>query len=295
MRVGVAGMGRMGSAMAFRLLDVRNEVHVWNRTAEKCAPLVEAGAKQAASPAELASRSDIVVTCLTDAAALNTVFSGAGGLLSGDAAGKIFVEMSTVQPHDEIALAEVVRAKGGRFLECPVGGTVGPARSGNLLGVVGGESEDFQAALPVLHQLCRRVDHVGGVGAGASLKLALNLPLLVYYQALGEAFMLCRHLGLDNKWMMEFLADTSGGPNVLKARGPAIAAAFSGGDPGPVTFDIDLVLKDLRTMIDEGKRRGVALPVVERTLAVYEDAGRDGWGKRDASWLPAYWPQKNPR
>jgi 3-hydroxyisobutyrate dehydrogenase len=158
------------------------------------------------------------------------------------------------------------------------------------LGVAGASKEDFARAKPLLDQMCRRVEHVGPVGAGASMKLALNLPLMIYYQALAEAFVLCRHLNLDNKWLMEFLSDTSGGPNVLKTRGPTIAATLEGKDPGPLTFDIDLVCKDLRTMIAEAKARGASLPLAERTLAIYDEAVRAGWGKRDGSWLPAYWP-----
>jgi 3-hydroxyisobutyrate dehydrogenase len=102
-------------------------------------------------------------------------------------------------------------------------------------------------------------------------------------------------LKLDNKWLMEFLSDTSGGPNVLKTRGPTIAATLEGKDPGPLTFDIDLVCKDLRTMIAEAKARGGSLPLAERTLAIYDEAARDGWGKRDGSWLPAYWPSHGKR
>jgi 3-hydroxyisobutyrate dehydrogenase len=143
--------------------------------------------------------------------------------------------------------------------------------------------------------MCRRVEHVGPVGAGASMKLALNLPLMLYYQTLAEAYVLCRHLQLDNTWLMEFLSDTSGGPNVLKNRGPAIAAALNGKDPGPPAFDVELICKDLRTMIAEAKARGASLPLAERTLAIYDDAARDGWGKRDGSWLPAYWPNHGKR
>ena len=113
--------------------------------------------------------------------------------------------------------------------------------------------------------------------------------------ALGEALLLTRHLGLDNKWLMEFLAETSGGPNVLKGRGPAIATALNGGDTGPVTFDIELVIKDLTTILDEAKRRGAPMPLVAKTLEVYEGAIKDGWAAKDASWLPAYWPSKNPK
>jgi 3-hydroxyisobutyrate dehydrogenase len=201
--------------------------------------------------------------------------------------------MSTVQPETEIALAEKVRAKGAIFVECPVGGTVGPAREGKLLGVAGGTAEDFARAKPLLAQLCRRVEHVGPVGAGSSMKLALNLPLMIYYQALGESYVLCRHLGLDPKWLMEFLSDTSGAPNILKVRGAKIAAALAGGDAGPPAFDVDSIRKDLATMAAEGKTRGATLPLVEQTLAIFDQAIKDGWGKRDGASLPAYWPSRN--
>ena len=295
MRIGVAGLGRMGAAMAERLIAVGYEVHVWNRTADKAKPLVALGAKQAATLADLTNKCEVVVTMLTNAKSLTDVYEGPAGLLAGEAKGKLFIEMSTVQPHDEEALNLKVKAKGAKFVECPVGGTVGPAKSGQLLGVAGGTKEDYAAAEPILKQLCRRVDLVGPVGAGMSLKLALNLPLLIYYQALAEALLLVRHVGLDNKWLMEFLSETSGGPNVLKGRGAAIATALNGGDTGPVTFDIELVKKDLITMIDEAKRRGVKLPLTEKTQEIYQGALNDGWAPRDASWLPAYWPSKNPK
>jgi 3-hydroxyisobutyrate dehydrogenase len=290
MRIGVAGVGRMGAAIAARLIEVGHEVTVWNRSADKIEPLADAGAKAAGSPAELAGQVEAIITILTNQEALAAVYEGPSGLLAGDVKGKLVIEMSTVQPHDEAALAEKVRAKGGIFVECPVGGTVGPARQGKLLGVAGGAKEDFERAKPLLDQMCRRVEHVGPVGAGASMKLALNLPLLVFYQALGEAYVLCRHLKLDNTWLMEFLSDTSGGPNVLKNRGPFIAKPLDGKDPGAANFDIDLIRKDLATMIAEARQRGASLPLVEKTLAIYDDAARDGWGKRDGAWLPAYWP-----
>jgi len=233
MRVGVAGLGRMGSAIAARLMEVGHELTVWNRSSDKATALAAAGAKVAATPAELAGQVDAIVTILTNRDAIASVYEGASGLLSGNVKGKLFIEMSTVQPEAEVALAEKVRAKGGVFVECPVGGTVGPARDGKLLGVAGGTAEDFAVAKPLLAQMCRRVEHVGPVGAGSSMKLALNLPLMVYYQALGESYVLCRHLGLDPKWLMEFLTDTSGAPNILKVRGAKIAAVLGGGDEGP--------------------------------------------------------------
>ena len=292
MHIGVAGLGRMGSAIAARLMEVGHQVTVWNRSADKMKPLAQAGAKVAASPAELVGQVETVVTILTDRAAIAAVYEGPAGLLAGNAKGKLFIEMSTVQPETEIALADKVRAKGATFVECPVGGTVGPARDGKLLGVTGGTAEDFARAKPVLVQMCRRVEHVGPIGAGSSMKLALNLPLMVYYQALGESYVLCRHLGLDPKWLMEFLSETSGAPNVLKTRGAKIAAALSGGDTGPPAFDVDTIRKDLATMLAEGKTRGANLPVVAATLGVYDEAIREGWGKRDGASLPAYWPSR---
>jgi 3-hydroxyisobutyrate dehydrogenase len=166
---------------------------------------------------------------------------------------------------------------------------VGPAKDGKLFGFVGGETSDVERARPVLNDLCRRVEHVGAVGAGASLKLAINLPLLVYYQALGEALSLCRPLGLDPARLIDIFADTSGGPNMLKVRGSAIASALQGKETTPVTFDVDLIRKDLHTMLDEANALGVTLPVSARALECYDDVAREGFGASDATMLPAQW------
>src|SRR3981189_2234996 len=141
---------------------------------------------------------------------------GQDGLLSGAGGGKLFIEMSTVRPEVEEALAAEVSEKGAALVDCPVGGTVGPARDGKLLGFIGGDSKDVTRAKPLLDQLCRRIEHVGPIGSGARMKLGVNLPLLVYWQALGEALLLCKSLALDPARLMDILSDTSGGPNVLK-------------------------------------------------------------------------------
>ena len=292
MRIGVAGLGRMGTAIAERLREVGHDLVVWNRSPEKTKALADAGAEVANTPAELATRAEAILTILTDANAIETVYRGPSGLLSADLAGKLVIEMSTVRPVTEKALAAKVGAKGGAIIDCPVGGTVGPARTGKLIGLAGGEEADVARARPILEQLCRRVEHVGPVGAGASMKLAINLPLIVFYQALGEAYALTKHLGRDTTWMMDLFADTSGGPNVLKVRGPAIAKALAGQDPGPPAFDVDSIRKDLRTMLAEGKGKGFDLPLVARTLAVFDEASEKGWGKRDGSALPAYWTSR---
>src|SRR5579864_8726828 len=137
MRVGVAGLGRMGAAIAKRLIEVGHEVTVWNRNADKIEPLAKAGAARAKSPTELASRVDVVITILTDAKAVGDVYEGSSGLVAGNVTGKLFIEMSTVQPETEVALAKTIGAKGASLVECPIGGTVGPALQGRLLGVAG--------------------------------------------------------------------------------------------------------------------------------------------------------------
>ncbi len=293
MRVGIAGVGKMGGAIALRLMEVGHEVVVWNRSGERTKPMVEAGAKAAPTPKALAESVDTILTILGSVAAYADVYEGANGLTAGDLTGKLVVDMTTVQPADVRQLADLVRGKGAAFVECPVGGTVGPARQGKLLGLAGGEPADLARAKPLLEQMCRRVELLGPVGSGAAMKLAVNLPLMVAYQALAEATILARSVGLSNEALMELLSDTSGAPSVLKMRHPAIAKTLNGEDPGPPNFDVDLICKDLRTMVAEAASRGATLPVAEAALKTFEKAQAEGWGKRDGVWLPAYWPGKH--
>jgi 3-hydroxyisobutyrate dehydrogenase len=288
-KIGVVGIGKMGAAIAERLMGLGHDVTVWNRSAGKTAPLARAGACVAKTPAELASRCEIILSILTDAAAIAAAYDGADGLLSGEVAGKLFIEMSTVRPDTAKALGARINAKGGAMIDCPVGGTVGPAKDGKLFGFAGGAANDVARARPVLDQLCRRVEHVGPLGSGASMKLAINLPLLVYWQALGESLALCRQLGLDGTRLIDILADTSGAPAVLKVRGAAIAGAINGVEPGQTTFDIDSVRKDLRTMIEEAASLGARLPVAEQALGCFDAAAGEGMGARDCAMLPVRW------
>ena len=293
MKVGIAGTGRMGAAIAERLLARAHELTVWNRTAEKTRSLAAAGAAVAATPRDLATAVDAVITMLTDAAAIDDLYRGPEGLLAGDVRGRLFIEMSTVRPEVEKALAASVRAKGAALIECPVGGTVGPAREGKLFAFVGGDAADVARARPLLDDMCRRIEHVGPVGAGASVKLAINLPLLVYYQALGEALSLCRSAGVEPARLIDIFADSSGGPNMLKVRGPAIAATLQGKETAPVTFDIDLMRKDLRTMLEEASGLGVELPLTAQVLERYDEAARAGMGASDATMVPAHWLRRS--
>ena len=287
MRLGIAGIGKMGAAIAARLIELGHDVTVWNRSAEKAKAV--AGAKVAASPTQLAQTSDVVITILTDAAALDAVYDGASGLLKGQVAGKLFIDMSTVLPTAEIAIANAVRAKGAAFVECPVGGSTGPARQGKLIGLMGAEPADAARAQPILQQLCRRLEHAGPVGSGSVLKFTINLPLMVYWQALGEALAMAGSVNIEPERLMDLLSDTSGAANVLKVRAPGIASMLKGGAAGPVTFDVDSAIKDMQSMLGEAKSRGIELPLVERALGCYQETRQHRSGSAEISTVSVYW------
>ena len=281
MKVGIAGIGKMGAGIASRLAGVGHEMMVWNRTPDKARAI---GFSVAPTPADLAAASEVVISILADAAAVNSVYAQMLPAMKG----KLFIEMSTVRPEVSRALAARVKGAGAAFVECPVGGTVGPAKEGKLFGFVGGESADVARAKPVLDQMCRRVEHVGPVGAGASMKLAINLPLIVYWQALGEALSLVQHLRLEPQRLMDILADTSGAPNMLKNRAGAIAAALGGKENSP-SVTIDTLKKDLAEMVAEARACGYDTFVTQAALQAFEKASAAGLGAKDCTALPVQW------
>jgi 3-hydroxyisobutyrate dehydrogenase len=292
MQIGVAGLGAMGSAIAARLLEVGHQVTVWNRTAAKTKPLADAGAKLAASPTALAAACEAVITILTDSAAIDAVYNGPSGLLAGDVTGKLFIEMSTVPPSVEIALAPKVQAKGAVFVECPVGGSTAPARQGKLLGLMGAEPAAAARAKPILEQLCRKVEHCGPVGAGSSMKLAINLPLMVAWQAYGEAFAIARDVGWEPKRLVDLFAESNGANNALKMRADMIVALMENRDPGATTFSIANGLKDLRTMLDTGTAKGADMLATKAALAGFEESNKKGLGGGDGASHAVYWASR---
>jgi len=295
MKIGVCGTGKMGAAIARRLMAVGHQVTVWNRDASKTAPLTSAGATRAQTPAELASQCETIITMLLNGAALDAVYAGASGVLSGAIAGKLIIDMSTVLPKTIEKIGALASEKGAAFVECPVGGTVGPAAEGKLFGFAGGSDKDFARARPILEQLCRRLEYVGPVGAGAKLKLAVNLPLLVYWQALGEALALCEPLGLAPARLIDILSDTSGAPAAMKLRGGAIAQALTGGHAGAPSFDMTGARKDLATMLEFGASLGAQLPVTEGALSGFDAAIAAGRGEQDAAMVAVHVAQRQTR
>jgi 3-hydroxyisobutyrate dehydrogenase len=295
MKVGVAGLGAMGSALAARLMEVGHEVFVWNRSPDKAKPLAAAGAKVVDTPAALVATCEAVLTILTDGAAIEQVYNGPNGLLSGDVKGKLLIEMSTVAPKVETDLAPKVRAKGASFVECPVGGSTTPARKGQLLGLMGADDADAERARPLLEQMCRKVEHCGKVGAGSAMKLAINLPLMVAWQAYGEAFAIARSVGWDAKRLVDLFNESNGGNKALNSRAEMIAKLLDGQDPGATTFSIANGVKDLRTMVTAGETLGAEMLATKAALAGFEEAVRSGEGGSDGAAMTAFWSSRKKK
>ena len=289
MKIGVCGTGKMGAAIAQRLISCGHEVFVWNRSAARTQPLAKLGAKVGTSPAALCQACEVVITMVLDDAALAAVYRDVGGILSADLSHHLVIDMSTVLPATEEGIAADVKATGAAFVECPVGGTVGPARDGKLFGLAGGNDADVARARTLLDQLCRRVEHVGPPGSGARLKLAINLPLLVYWQALGEALALCRPLGLPPDRLIDIMADTSGTPAAMKNRAADLARALSGQLPPTASFDVRAARKDLSTMVAYARTLGLELPTASAAFKSFDEAAGQGLANEDAIAVPARW------
>jgi 3-hydroxyisobutyrate dehydrogenase len=284
----------MGSSIAQRLMTVGHEVSVWNRDANKAKPLTEAGAKLFSSPAELAEACDVVVVMLLNDAATEAVYRGPHGILKARLGGKLVIDMSTVRPDTMASIGASALQAGAAFVECPVGGSTAPAREGKLLGLAGGSNTDVARAMPILEKLCRRVEHIGEpLGSGATLKLAVNLPLLVYWQALGEALTICKPLNLAPERLIDILSDTSGAPTAMKGRGPSIAKVLSGQPAGETAFALSAAKKDLATAVQFGQSIHAALPVTASALACFEEAEAAGLGDADATAVSVRWVRRS--
>jgi len=292
MKIGIAGTGKMGTAIAARLKSVGHELLVWNRTEAKAQAAMALGAIWCPTARDLIQQSDIVICLLTNEQALDDVYFSANGLLSVPALGKLIIEMSTVSPDKQAVMAEKALKVGVKYLECPVGGSIGPAKEGKLIGFVGGSAEDLEMARPLLEQMCKRVEHVGNHGAGSMMKLAINLPLLVYWHTFAEALSLIQPLGLDPKRVVDIFSETSGGPNLLKNRGAFIAQSLIDGKSDTVNVTLNTVIKDLNAMRTHAQTLDRKLPLTELAMANFEASAKSGLGDADAAEHLVRWLKK---
>lgn len=282
-RVGFAGLGRMGQAMAGRLLAAGFPLTVYNRTPSRADALLGAGAAWAATPAELAARSDIIFTILTDDAAVEQVFRGPSGLLTANVPGRLFIEMSTIRTATILALAGAVEQRGARLLDAPVSGTVAPARAGQLLVLAGGRAADLERARPALEAFGRRIVHIGGQGAGTTMKLVLNMTMACFWGALAESLAVGQQFGLDLVTMLDIYLDSPVALPALRGKAPLLL-----GEEQEVAFDVTGVRKDLLAMIATAQDAGVPAPVASAALAHFAAATAAGYGEHDLAFLVEY-------
>jgi 3-hydroxyisobutyrate dehydrogenase len=281
MKVGLIGVGNMGRAIAERLLETGHIPCLWNRTRSK-AEAVE-GAQVFDTPVDVVSVADVIISILANDDAIGTAYDGVGGLCSTDLTGKTIIEMCTTSSETACALDAKVAAKGGQFLECPVGGTIGPAKTGQLLGLAAGTDAAFTAAEPVMRDLTRRLEHLGPVGRGAAMKLAINLPLMVYWGAVGEAIALAVGNGIDPALATDILVDSSGAIGAAKKRVPPIHEFLTTGNPGATSLNLQNGIKDMKLMEAALSLVGAPSPVVSAARARAEDAAAGGWSDLDTS------------
>jgi 3-hydroxyisobutyrate dehydrogenase-like beta-hydroxyacid dehydrogenase len=278
--VGLVGTGRMGSAMARALRGAGLEVTLHNRTPERAAALaVVLGCDICTSPAEVAAKADIVLTMLADDEAVLSTWRGPKGLLAGARPGNVLIDLSTVTP-DTIRLLEAdARAAGAGILDSPVSGSVTLAESGQLTLMVGGTAENLERARPALEPLAKTIVHVGPLGAGAAMKLAVNTIIFGLNEAIAEGLILAEAAGVDRTMAYDVIAaSVVGAPYVGYKR-----AAFLDPDGTPVAFALDLAAKDLGLIRDLADRVGLDLPQSRINLDVVRRASAELGGGRDFS------------
>ncbi len=283
--IGVIGLGNMGYAIATRLIAEGENLAVWNRTASKADGL--SGAQVVATPDEVVQASDIILCVLANDEATEAAYFSDQGILSTVLSGKVVVDFCTMAPERAKILESAVVNKGGQFLECPVGGTIGPALEGKLLGLAGGSAEAYATAKPVLEKLTRRLEHFGQVGTGAAMKLAINLPLMVYWSALGEALAMAKAHKVEPSLALDVLSDSSGAIGAAKNRVPPIRNMIVDGEPGATNFSLENAIKDMELMVATASAHGIAADVVSMALARSKEAEQQGFSGLDCSMVAA--------
>jgi len=278
--LGYVGLGVMGSGVVRRLLAAGHTVTVWNRTREKAAPLLDAGARWADSPRDAAERSEIVFTMVTNTAAVRAVTEGPDGILAGLERDKVYIDMSTASPANTRDLAERVAAVGAQMLDAPVSGSVITLEEGKLSIMVGGDADAFQRVEPVLEAIGPRVFHLGPNGAAVTMKIALNLSLAVQMLAFSEGVLLAEKTGISRERAVEvMLASVIASPMVVY-RGPFVLE-----QPDEAWFDVNMMQKDLLLALELGRESQVPLPTTSVTNELLTAARGLGLEKQDFAVL----------
>ncbi len=277
-KIAYLGMGIMGRGMAANLLKAGYPVTVWNRTAERCAPLVEAGASQADSIAAAVQDADVVMYCLSDDAAVEDLVFGPGGVLENVKPGQIAIDLTTLHPDTSRKEAAAYADKGVRFLDAPVFGSKNEAANGGLWIVVGGDQSLYEEMLPILEPLSETTHYMGESGQGASMKLVGNLVVASQLEALGEAMILATKAGLNPEDVLGVLHVTDFKSPIFDGVGEMlINRDFS------TFFALKLMLKDANLISRFAQDLNSPIPAVAVIRENIKAGVNKGWGEENAS------------
>ena len=279
-RVGFIGLGGMGSRMARRLLAAGYDLTVNDRARERARPLEQSGAKFAQTPKRVAAAVDVVLTSLTDDAALEEVMFGPEGALSVARPGTIFIEMSTVSPRTSLRLHAAAASRALLVLDAPVSGSTPLAEEGQLVIIVGGKEEVYKQCLPILNLLGKEAVYMGPAGSGTATKLCLNTLLGVGLQALAEAIALGLRSGLDQQRLLQLLGDST----VLSPSQKSKLEHVRTGSY-PATFPLRLMYKDFGIISQRAIELSVPMPSTAAAAQVcaVEHAWHEAQGDEDFS------------
>ncbi|PMZ86451.1 MULTISPECIES: NAD(P)-dependent oxidoreductase [unclassified Pseudomonas] len=280
--LGFAGIGLMGLPMCRRLLAAGYPLAVWNRNTDKCKPLVEAGARQVASPAELCQHADVVMLCLADTSVVREVVFGPAGVVEGAKEGQLLVDFSSLEPNATREMAAELAAKTGMsWLDTPVSGGVVGAEAGSLAIMVGGELQDLERVRPVLLSLGQRVTHMGGVGAGQVTKVCNQMIVACNALVIAEVVALAERSGVDVCLIAEALAGGFADSKPLQILAPQMAQnRFE-----PVKWHVRTLLKDLDTAVKFSREQGSATPISGLAAQLMRLHGSQGFLEKDPSTL----------
>jgi len=274
-RVAIVGAGRMGSAMAVRLRDAGHDVVVYNRTRSRAE---QTGAAVADSPQEAAAQADVVIVSLADDAAVKAVYSE---LVTGLRPGTVVLETSTIHPDTVRGVAPLVGQHSAALLDAPVSGSVPVVQRGELTFMVGGDAAALERARPVIDTLGTRVFHLGEIGTGAVMKLAVNVVIQALNQAVSEALVLAEKAGVPRALAYDvFAASAVAAPFVHYKR-----EAFVNPDQAPAAFILDLVAKDMDLADSLARGVGARMDQLAANRRVVAEAIAAGLGGHDMSAL----------
>ncbi len=275
--VAFLGLGAMGAPMARRILGAGFPLRVWNRNPERARPLVEAGARGAATPRDAAAGAGIVCTMLADPEAVDDTATGPEGLVAGLGPDAIWLDFSTVAPGDSRRWAALARKRGADFCDVPVAGSVAPAADGTLKILAGGEEATLERAQPVLAAVSKETLRFGPVGQGSAMKLVNNLLFGVEIAAFSEALLLADRLGLGAEKAAEWLLSIPAASPYMKAKWEFMR---KGGQPP--NFSVALMAKDLRLMAEAAPGE---MEVTRAAHEAFRDAASDGFASEDIAHL----------